>query len=461
MNHMSLRIILIEDIRDALKMLSDILIHDGHVVYSAENKNDGLQYIESHSNEVDLILLDLGIPEIFGEAPDPENGFAVLQYVKKYFPAISVIIITAFEDVRLAVRGIKEGAYDFLNKPLKMELLRDRLQKISISLANEKKILDYKREYSFQHIIGTSRSIEKVLLEVEKIADSTLSVLVCGETGTGKELIARAIHEESHRLGKFVSVNCAAIPKELLESEFFGHKKGTFTGAISDRTGKFEEANNGTLFLDEIGEMPIDLQVKLLRVLEDNKITRIGENKEIQVNVRVISATNKKIDDMMQNRKFREDLLFRLKGTQINLPPLRKRQEDIPLLAKYYFDEYSKINNLDQMELSGDAIEKLLLYKWPGNIRELKHLMQKTAILNREKKNIDAADITFEDVSSVTKHQDFDSLFSLPLSEAKNEFERRYLKYVLDTNKNQKEAATRAGVEKSNFSKLIKRYDLP
>ncbi len=458
---MKLDILIVEDNKESLRLLRGILKDDGHSVLSSENREEALVNVDQNHHELDVIILDLYIPDKHDEAPDEENGFAVLQYVKNNYPSINVVILTAFEDIKLSVRGIKAGAYDFLIKPLKLELLRDRLQKISISLANERKILDYKREYSFQHIIGTSRSIEKVLLEVEKIADSDLSVLICGETGTGKELIARAIHEESCRKGEFVSVNCGAIPENLLESEFFGHKKGSFTGAIEDRIGKFEQAHNGTMFLDEIGEMNSDLQIKLLRALEEKKITRIGENKEILLDVRIVSATNKRVDDLMQNGSFREDLFFRLKGMQINLPPLRKRADDIPLLAKHFLDEYCKEYTIERKELSVNTIEKLLLYKWPGNIRELRHLMQKTAVLNREKEIINEVDITFEDFSSATKHQDIDSLFSLPLSEAKNEFERRYLKYVLDTNKNQKEAANKAGVEKSNFSKLIKRYDLP
>ncbi len=455
-----LKILIVEDNKESLKLLCGILKNEKHTVFNSENRENALASVNQNHYELDVIILDLYIPDKYGEAPDEENGFAVLQYVKNNYPSINVIILTAFEDVKLSVRGIKAGAYDFLTKPLKLELLRDRLGKISTLIENKRTILDFKRHNSFKYIIGVSKSIENVLMEVEKIANSNLSVFVSGETGTGKELIARAIHEESCRKGEFVSVNCGAIPANLLESEFFGHKKGSFTGAIEDRVGRFEQAHNGTLFLDEVGEMPLDLQVKLLRVLDENKITRIGENKEILVDVRIVSATNQKVENLIQNGNFREELLYRLKGMQINLPPLRKRTDDIPLLAKHFLDEYCREYKIEKKELSGDAIEKLLRYKWPGNIRELKHLMQKTAVLNREEKNINASDITFEDVS-VTKHQDIDALFSLPLNEAKNEFEKRYLKYVLDTNKNQKEAANKAGVEKSNFSKLIKKYDLP
>lgn len=456
---MRLTILVVEDNRESLKILSGILEDDGYNVLTAENKEDALISISHHAQDIDLIILDLWIPERLGEPPDEENGFAVLKSVKENYPTIDVIILTAFEDVKLAVQGIKGGAYDFLTKPLKLEILRDRLEKISKSLENERKILELTRKFKFNNIIGKSKGIEKVLSEVEKIADSDLSVLIEGETGTGKELIARAIHEESLRKGyPFVAVNCGAVPAELLESEFFGHQKGAFTGAYADRIGKFEQANDGTLFLDEIGEMKPDLQVKLLRVLEEKKITRVGGNQEIPVNVRIVSATSKRIAEMVDKGTFREDMFQRLKGMKIYLPPLRERKDDIPLLAKHIVDEYCRENNISKKDLSREAIEKLLSYGWPGNIRELKQLLTKTVVLNREKAVIDSADIVFD--RPITKNREIEDLFFKPLKDAKQEFEKRYLENLLRVSKVHAESAKLADIDASNFSKLLKKYKL-
>ncbi len=454
-----LTILVVEDNRESLKILRGILEDDGHIVLTTENKEDAITSVSCHAQDIDLTILDLWIPEKLGEPPDEENGFAVLKSIKENHPNIDVIILTAFEDVKLAVRGIKAGAYDFLTKPLKLEILRDRLEKIARFIENERKILEFTRKYKFKNILGRNKGMVKVLSKVEKIADSDLPILIVGETGTGKELIARAIHEESQRKGgPFVPVNCGAVPGELLESTFFGHLKGAFTSAYTDRIGIFEQANNGTLFLDEIGEMRPELQVKLLRVLEERKITRVGGNKEIPVNVRIVSATSKKIAEMVGQGTFREDMFQRLKGMEICLPPLRERKDDIPLLAKHFVDEYCRESNISKKDLTREAIEKLLSYDWPGNIRELKQLLTKTVVLNREKAVINAADIIFDRQN--TKNREIESLFFKPLKDAKQEFEKRYLENVLRVSKAHAESAKLADIDASNFSKLLKKYKL-
>ncbi len=457
---MSLDILIVEDNCDALKILSNILKDKGFKVHGVGNKEDALQYVAHNSSSVDLIILDLGIPFRDGEPADEENGFNVLKSVKENFAGIHVIVLTAFDDVQLAVRGINEGAYDFLTKPLKFELLNDRLKKIEELLALKRERLRKKRGGTFNNIIGISKGLEKVLIEVEKVADSNLSVLIEGETGTGKELIAEAIHLESHRIGELVVVDCSRIPKDLLESELFGHKKGSFTGAIDDHTGKIEYANNGTLFLDEIGDLKSELQAKLLRFLEKKEINPVGSNAVKYINVRVVAASNKNLANMVRDGEFREDLFFRLRDAKVLLPPLRKRVEDIPMIAKHYMDKSCEEGGLDKVELSINAINKLLSYKWPGNIRELQRLMAKTIIYNKGKKLINAEDISFDDYTKTYKANDFEGLYSYSLKEAKEVFEKKYLINLLGLYKTQNEAARHAGVEKSNFSKLLRRYEL-
>ena len=457
---MSLDILIVEDNSDALKILNGILTDKGFNVYGAGNCEEALECVSHNSSNIDLVILDLGIPVRSGEPPDQENGFNVLKAIKEDFAGIYVIILTAFDDVRLAVRGINEGAYDFLTKPLKLELLNDRLKKITELLRLKKEKLRRKRDGAFNNIIGASKGLEKVLMEVEKVADSNLSVLIEGETGTGKELIAEAIHLESHREGELVVVDCSRIPKDLMESELFGHKKGSFTGAIEDHMGKIEFANNGTLFLDEIGELKLELQAKLLRFLEKKEINPVGSNEVKQIDVRVVAASNKNIANMVMDEEFREDLFFRLRDARVVLPPLLERVENIPLLAKFFMDRSCRDAGLDKMELSISAIDKLLSYKWPGNIRELQRMMAKTVIYNRGKEIINGEDISFDDYTKKYKGNNLEGLYSYSLKEAKEVFEKKYLINLLAIYKTQNEAARHAGVEKSNFSKLLRRYEL-
>lgn len=458
---MDLRILIIEDCLDAANLLKDILEANMHHVCIAEDKASALSVISANSEEIDVVLLDLHIPPNKKDLADINCGLQILELFKREFPCIEVIVLTAFDDVDIAVKSIKLGAYDYLVKPPKVEILQNKLRKISNNIGHEKESLELKRKENYQHIIGNSKSIRNIINSIEKLADSDVYVLIEGETGTGKELIAKAIHERSSRReNPFVAINCAAIPSTLLESELFGHEKGAFTNACNQKIGCFEEASNGTLFLDEIGEMKPDLQAKLLRVLESKSIRRVGGNGEIGINTRIISATNKEINQFTKNGNLREDLYYRLNHYKIHLPPLKDRKTDIPLLAKYFLDHYCTKMNLTKKKLTSSAIEKLLNYIWPGNIRQLKKVIQISVLFNREKEILDASSLYIEKEQINLTRLNFNDLFYLPLKEARKEFEKIYKKHQISTSKPQSEAARKAEMDKSNFNKLIRKYDL-
>jgi DNA-binding NtrC family response regulator len=331
-------------------------------------------------------------------------GEKVLQSIREFDPDISVIIVSAQEKIGTAVELLKGGAFDYISKD---EDTKDRILNSIKNARNKssliKEIDRLKHEitvkYEFEKsIIGTSPAIKKVFELLEKAVKTQITVSITGETGTGKELVAKAIHFNSKKKNKpFVAVNVAAIPKDLIESELFGHEKGAFTGAVGRRIGKFEEAEGGTIFLDEIGEMDLGLQSKLLRVLQEKELTRIGSNQVIKLDVRVIVATHRNLHDEVKAGKFREDLFYRLLGLPIHLPPLRDRGQDIIILAKHFLDQFSKENDLKKIKISSEAQDKLLKYHFPGNVRELKSVMDLAAVMS-DGGEIQAKDITFNTV---------------------------------------------------------------
>lgn len=326
------------------------------------------------------VCLDYTLPD--------KNGTEVLKKIKEFNPDIQVIIISGQEDVGTAVGLLKHGAYDYLvkNDDTK-ELLWNAVNHIRQNVKLKEEICELKKEvvkkYDFSNlIIGKSKALLKTFSLIEKAAQEKITVSITGETGTGKELAAKAIHYNSDRKDSaFVAVNVSAIPKELIESELFGHEKGAFTGASTRRIGKFEEANNGTLFLDEIGEMDISLQAKILRAIQEREITRVGGNAAIQVNIRLIVATHKDLAEQVNKKNFREDLYYRLLGLPIHLPPLRERSEDILLLSRYFLDLYTRENKKENIGISPGAQEKLLSHSFPGNIRELKAVVELAAVM--------------------------------------------------------------------------------
>jgi DNA-binding NtrC family response regulator len=361
--------------------------------FEVEYYTTGKECIDNLHKSPSVITLDYTLPDMAGQQ--------VLEQIRSHDPNINVIIVSAQEKIGTAVELLKTGAYDYITKD---QDTKDRLLN-SINNARNKfsltKEIDYlKKEitekYEFEKsIVGNSLAIKKVFTLLEKAVSSTISVSITGETGTGKELIAKAIHYNSKRKNKpFVAVNIAAIPAELIESELFGHEKGAFTGAMMRRIGKFEEAEGGTIFLDEIGEMPPSLQAKLLRVLQERELSRIGSNQLIKLDVRIISATHRDLTLEVKESRFREDLYYRLMGLPVHLPPLRDRGNDILLIAKFFLDQFSKDNELPKFRISEDAQKKLMQYPFPGNIRELKSIVELAAVM-AEGNEIRESDITF------------------------------------------------------------------
>lgn len=370
--------------------------------YEVEFYTTGKDCINNlHKNPM-VITLDYSLPDMPGEQ--------VLGQIRSHDPNINVIIVSAQEKIGTAVELLKLGAFDYISKDHET---KDRLIN-SINNARNKSSLikeihhlkkEISEKYEFEKsIIGTSPAIKRVFSMLEKAVGTNISVSISGETGTGKELVAKAIHYNSKRKNKpFVAVNIAAIPRELIESELFGHEKGAFTGAVTRRIGKFEEAEGGTIFLDEIGEMDLNLQAKLLRVLQEREVTRIGANQVVKLDVRILAATHKDLAEEAKEGRFREDLYYRLLGLPIHLPPLRERANDVILVAKHFLDQFAKENQLPKFKISQEAQEKLLQYPFPGNIRELKSIIELSAVM-AEDQEIKPQDISF---TSTTRTESF------------------------------------------------------
>jgi DNA-binding NtrC family response regulator len=314
------------------------------------------------------------------------NGIEFLKRVKEKNPAQAVIIMTAYASLETAVEALRAGAYDYVVKPIIHEeikqIVRNALNQSALQRENVLLKKQIEKEYDFSNIIGESLSIKKVIAEVKKIADARSNVLLLGETGTGKELIARAIHFNSSRAAKpFIPINCSAIPENLLESELFGHVKGAFTGAIMLKKGLFEEADGGTVFLDEIGDLGVPLQAKLLRVLEDHQIRPVGGNQSVKIDLRFICATNRNLENAVREGTFREDLFYRINVITLKLPPLRERKEDIELLARHLVQKYSTELGKGVKEIDAEALNLLKAYRWPGNVRELQNIIERAVLI--------------------------------------------------------------------------------
>ena len=373
------RILIVDDEAVVRESMRDWLIDAGYEVFTAENGPQALDVIERE--RVGIVLADLVMPGM--------DGIELMKRAKELAPSIAVIIITAYGSIPTAIAAMREGAYDYIEKPFcpeRVELLVQKLLEHQ-NLVQENISLRHKLEerYRFENIIAKSHKMQKVIELIKTVARSNASVLIIGDTGTGKELVARAIHSQSHRRDKpFVAVSCAALPESLLESELFGHERGSFTGAIAQRKGRFELANKGTLFLDEIGEISANIQVHLLRVLEDKEFTRVGGTEPTRVDVRLVTATNKDLKRAVERGEFREDLYYRINVVTIELPPLRERKEDIPLLANHFLSKFAQENQKDITGFSPEATDLLLNYEWPGNVRELENAIERAVILARD-----------------------------------------------------------------------------
>ncbi len=374
-----IKILVVDDEAIVREALSEWLRDAGYQVLTAENGPSALELIERE--KVEVVLADLVMPGM--------DGLELMRKAREISPRIGVVIITAYGTIPTAITAIKEGAYDFIEKPFCPERVESVIQKLAEHhrLIKENISLRQRLEdrYRFENIVAKSHKMQQIFEVVRTIAQSNTTVLITGESGTGKELIARAIHNLSPRRERpFVAVSCAALPETLLESELFGHERGAFTGAIAQRKGRFELAHHGTLFLDEIGEISANMQVHLLRVLEDKEFTRVGGTQPSKVDVRIISATNKNLEETVARGEFREDLYYRLNVVAIRLPPLRERAEDIPLLAQHFLDKFVQENQKADLELSPDAMDYILKYEWPGNVRELENAIERAVVLAQD-----------------------------------------------------------------------------
>lgn len=369
--------------RDALRRV----LEESFEVYTTTDVKGAKNLLASTA--VDVILTDLRLGS--------ESGMQVLELGRQAEPPVPCVVMTAYGSVETAVEAMRKGAYDYVTKPLDLErvemLLKRAVRSVKVEQENVRLKAQLGHAYALERIIGRCPAMHEVLDRVKQVSDSRASVLIEGESGTGKELVARAIHGLSPRKsGPFVAVHCAALSPQLLESELFGHEKGAFTGAVDRRVGRFEQAQGGTLFLDEIGEIDASTQVKLLRVLGERTLERVGGNQSIPVDVRLVAATNKNLETMVREGKFREDLFFRIRVVQIQLPPLRERAEDIPVLAEHFLREFSQENKKTPMEISRDVFAKFASYPWPGNVRELRTAVEHGVVMAKGAK-IELADL--------------------------------------------------------------------
>jgi len=428
--------------------------------YNVDTAYDGQEAMEKLEEDFfDLILLDLKLPDI--------SGIEVLERVKKISPETTCIMITAYGDVNTAVQAMRLGAHDFMDKGVSSEELIQRVQKALEETKMKREVIYlrefYKKHYGIGNIIGVSPQFLHVLEIVEKLSSSNVSVLILGESGTGKEVIARLIHQKSPRANcPFMDVNCSALPETLLESELFGHERGAFTDAKEMRKGLFEIAQGGTIFLDEIGDMPLSMQPKILRAIEAKEIRRLGSSKNIRIDVRIIAASNKNIEQMVKEGKFREDLYYRLNTFQITIPPLRERKEDIAVLANHFISSFSREYRTKVEGISEEAMAYLERYHWPGNIRELRNVLERAIIMATEEAIILPHHLPVEITKKEgSKEKDILDISVSPGSESLPQWEKAILKKTMEIAQgNQSKAARMLGISRYTLRYRLKKFGL-
>jgi DNA-binding NtrC family response regulator len=441
-------LLLVDDQPEVLEGLRLAFGRTDNNVLTAANGEEAIHLL--NSDDVDVVVTDLRMDGI--------DGLGVLRHALTLNPAPAVIILTAHGTIESAVDALKEGAFDYLTKPVNVKELRVLVEKA----AEHRRLLrenfelrqQIDRRFGIEGMVGDSAEMQQLYQMIRQVGPTKATVLVQGESGTGKELIARALHQMSPRARKdFIPVHCAALPETLLESELFGHERGAFTGAVSRRPGRFEVANNGTLFLDEIGEIPLSMQVKLLRVLEQREIQRVGGNETLKVDVRLIVATNRDLEEEVAEGRFREDLYYRLKVVQIVAPPLRHRRSDIPLLAQHFLAEFARENGRSVPTLSRDAVEALQAYHWPGNVRELRNIMENTFVF------LQGDTVTARDLPGTIKNEKVapSDTLSIPMGLPLEEVETIYLKRTLAAvDGNRTRAAEALGISRRTLQRRIK-----
>ena len=455
----SAKILFIDDEAGSRESLTLLLEREGYRVDTVGAGEDALSLLSVKG--YDVIITDLFLPGV--------SGIEILKYVKEHAIPSTVILITGNASAETAVEAMKEGAFDYITKPLNFEKLKVLIAKAvkQSRLVAENLYLrqQLRGKYKFDNIIGNSPAIQPVFSRMEKMLHTDSTVLILGESGTGKELVARAIHYNGTRREKpFIDINCGAIPADLLESELFGHVRGSFTGAIADKPGKFEVANKGTIFLDEIGTMPLHLQMKLLRVLQEQEVERVGSSLKVRLDVRVISATNSDLEERVKSGEFREDLYYRLNVIPILLPPLRDRREDIPLLAKHFLKKICIDMNRPQLELTTEAVRALENYGWPGNVREMENVIER-AIALTDSDVIGQNDLPSRISGTVEGKGNLPILHipeeGLDLAETLEKVERTLIKQAMEKSRNIKaRAAALLNLNRTTLVEKIKRYDM-
>lgn len=443
--------ILIADDEDGIRESLTIVLEDEG--YNCTAVKDGSEAINAIDNaSYDIIISDLKMPKT--------DGIGVLEYTLQHSSETLTIIITAHATVETAIQALRKGAADYILKPLDFDEVLIRIENLleHKNLIQENKYLreQIDKEYNFNHIIGESPAMKEVYKMVERVSQATSNVLVTGQSGTGKELVARAIHSNSDRSNNpFLAINCGAIPENLVESELFGHKKGAFTGADSDKEGIFVAADGGTVFLDEVAEIPLNLQVNLLRVIQEREVKPVGSNKMLSFDTRIIAATNKDLENEVAEGNFRDDLYYRLNVVEISLPPLQQRRDDIPLLAHHFLQKYNKELKRNIKGINSEAMGAMMAYEWKGQVRELENVMERAILLS------DGDYLALEDLPSsfrkTSGNQDF-SMDSDTLDEAIQTFEKHHIQSVLKrTDGNKSEAARLLGIDPSTLYRKMER----
>ena len=444
---MNLSVIVIDDDKSQREVLSGFIQDLGCKVQACDSGTSCIEYI--NNNYVDLVITDFRMPEL--------NGLQVLKKVKEINKDIAVIMITAYGSIEDSVNVMKAGAWDYFTKPVELEELQAKLEQLENhkTIVEENQVLkeQLKESVSTPQIIFKSHEMEDALNMVARVSNSEAAILILGESGTGKELITKTIHDASERRDKpFVAVNCAAIPENLFESELFGHEKGSFTGAHEQRKGKIEIAQGGTLFLDEVGDIPLSFQVKLLRVLQEKTFQRVGSNRDLHADIRIISATNKNLEKSIEEATFRADLFFRLNVIPITLPALRERKDDIKPLVDHFIQKHSKINNRDISSISTEGYDLLMRYDYPGNVRELENIIERAVILAR-------SNIISVNELPIKQNKLTENVYKGTLPQQVEQFEKNLIKKALRENNNiQTAAAKKLGISEATLRYKINKY---
>ncbi|HMK36226.1 MAG TPA: sigma-54 dependent transcriptional regulator [Desulfomonilaceae bacterium] len=448
-------VLIVDDEKNYLVVLEDLMIDEGYEVMTASSAADALEIIAGVP--VDTVLSDIKMPGM--------SGIELLDKINASDPDLPVILMTAFAEVDQAVNAMKKGALDHIQKPFDNNQVRRAVARgvEKRSLMKNIRYLETELGTIWGNIIGTSKAMDRVFSVMKRVADTPTTVLISGESGTGKELIARGIHKASSRnQAPFVSINCGALPENLLESELFGYEKGAFTGANTLKQGKFEYASSGSLFLDEVGEMSLTLQVKLLRVLQEQEFQRVGGNKDIRVDVRIIAATNKDLKEEVDAGRFRGDLFFRLNVVHIVVPPLRERRSDLPILVAHFLNKFGEKLGRSVKDVDPDVMSSFFRYSWPGNVRELENVLERALVLCREG-TITPEDLPPEIRESPEIEDGLDNLLSWEkgLVETLDAIEERMIRHALKKAGNvQAQAAKTLGVSRSNLQYKMKKYGL-